>query len=345
MLLPTGSHKNYARVNIPRVYCPKCGKLRQIKLGFADEHRQYSLAFERYVRDFCELMSLSSVARLLGISWNTVKEIHKRHLGRKYGEPNLKRLTLLAIDEISIGKGHKYLTVALNLETGAVVFVGKGKGTESLQPFWKLLGRRKKKIKAVAIDMSAAFTKAVRENLPEAKLVYDHFHVVKLYNEKLSELRRELYLTTEDAEQKASLKGMRWILLKNPENLSTRKETMRLKKALSANEPLMKAYYMKEELRRMWSQGNREGAEAVMENWLRMAEESGVKMLKKFARTLQEHREGILNYHESRITTGPLEGTNTKIRALQRRAYGFRDEEYLKLSMVAPLVKTKKRRK
>jgi transposase len=281
-------------------------------------------------------MPISDVARWLDISWNTVKEIHKSHLGKKYGKPSLKGLSQLAIDEISIGKGHKYLTVVLNLETGAVVFVGEGKGTESLQPFWEKLGRRKKRIKAVTIDMSAAFTKAVRENLPKAKLVYDHFHVVKLYNEKLSELRRELFRTTEDADQKASLKGISWILLKNPENLdSTRKESRRLAEALSANEPLTKAYYMKEDLRRIWSAGSREEAEEVLENWLKMGRESGVKMLEKFAQTLEDHREGILNYHESRITTGPLEGTNNKIRVLQRRAYGYRDREYLKLRIYA----------
>ena len=249
MLLPTGRRQNYARLNIPRVYCAKCGKLRQIELGFAAEYRPYSLPFERYVCELCELMTISDVARWLDIPWNTVKEIHKRYLGKKYGTPSLKGLSQLAIDEISIGKGHKYLTVVLNLETGAVVFVGKGKGTASLEPFWKQLGKRKHRIKAVAIDMSAAFTKAVRENLPKAKLVYDHFHVVKLYNEKLSELRRELWRTTKDAEQKKNLKGSRWILLKNPENLDEeRDEAGRLEKALLSNAPLMKAYYLKPQL-------------------------------------------------------------------------------------------------
>jgi transposase len=336
MLLPTGSRKNYARLNIPRVYCPSCERLLQIKLEFAGEYRSYSLPFERYVCELCGLMPISDAARWLGISWNTVKEIHKSHLGKKYGKPSLKGISQLAIDEISIGRGHRYLTVVLNLETGAVVFVGKGKGTESLQPFWKQLGRRKKRIKAVAIDMSAAFTKAVRENLPKAKLVYDHFHVVKLYNEKLSGLRRELFQTTKDADQKASLKGVSWILLKNPENLDgTRKEGQRLAKALLVNEPLMKAYYLKEDLRRIWRAESREEGEEVLENWLRTARESGVEMLEKFAKTLEDHREGILNYHENRITTGPLEGTNNKIRVLQRRAYGYRDPEYLMLRIYA----------
>ena len=167
----------------------------------------------------------------------------------------MKHLHKIAIDEISYGKGHKYLTIVLNLENGAVVFVGEGKGAEALEPFWKRLGRRKRKIQSVAIDMSPAYTKAVSENLPKATLVYDHFHVIKLYNEKLSEFRRALYRETEDADMKALLKGTRWLLLKNRENLNEeKKEWDRLEAALSANRPLLTAYYLKEELRRIWEQ-------------------------------------------------------------------------------------------
>ena len=335
-ILPTGMHQNYVRLDIPRVYCPKCKKLRQINLGFTEEYRSCSKAFERYVQDLCKIMTISEVADHLNISWDTVKEIHKRYLGRKYGEPNLKNLKSIAIDEIYNGKKKKYLTIVLNLETGAVIYVGKGKGSEALEPFWERLGRSRKKIKSVAIDMSAAYTKAVSENLPEALLVYDHFHVIKLYNEKLSDLRRELYAKTEDADTKALLKGTRWLLLKNSENLNEEKgERERLEKVLEANRPLMIAYYLKEELHRVWEQSNRQEGEEVFEKWLLTAKESGVGMLKRFARTLSNHRTGILNYYEERITTAALEGTNAKIRVMQRKAYGFRDEKYLELKIYA----------
>ena len=181
MLLPTGCHKNYAQVDIPRVYCLKCGTLRQIHLGFVEEYRSCSKLFERYVCGLCEVMTINDVAHHLDISWSTVKDIHKHHLDKKYKNPSLKNLHKIAIDEISCGKGHRYLTIVLNLENGAVVFVGDGKGAEALEPFWERLGRRKKKIQSVAIDMSPAYTKAVRENLPNATQVYDHFHVIKLY--------------------------------------------------------------------------------------------------------------------------------------------------------------------
>jgi transposase len=281
-------------------------------------------------------MTINEVAEHLNVSWDVVKEIHKRYLAQKYGNPSLKNLGNIAIDEIYNGKKKKYLTIVLNLETVAVIFVGKGKGSEALDLFWEKLGRRKHKIKSVAIDMSGAYTKAVTENLPKAKLVYDHFHVIKLYNEKLSELRRTLYGKTEDADMKALLKGTRWLLLKNSENLNEEKgERQRLEKALQANRPLMVAYYLKEELHRIWEQTDRQKGEEVFERWLSAAEESSVEMMKKFAQTLSKYRTGILNYYEERITTAALEGTNAKIRVMQRKAYGFRDEEYLKLKIYA----------
>lgn len=267
MLLPTGQHKNYARVHIPRVYCPACNKLRQIEVGFAFEYRPYSKAFERYVRDLCNIMTLSDVARFLSIPWNTVKEIHRQYLYRKYHRPSLKNLRSLAIDEISARRGHHYLTVVLNQETGAAVFVGDGKGADALAPFWKRLGYRKRKIESVAIDMSPAYSKAVRENMPKATRVYDHFHVIKLFNEKLSNLRRELYRNAKDADTKEQLKETRWLLLKNPENLNAENgELSRLEQGLSVNRPLMMAYYLKEDLRRLWSQPNRLEAERALDN-------------------------------------------------------------------------------
>jgi len=290
MLLPTGRHKNYAQVEIPRVYCPKCNKLRQIQLGFADEYHSCSRLFERYVCDLCKVMTIHDVAQHLDISWSTVKDIHKRYLNKKYKTPSLKNIYKIAIDEIYCGKGTKYLTIVLNLENGAVVFIGEGKGAEALEPFWEKLGRRKKKIQSVAIDMSQAYTNAVRENLPKATQVYDHFHVIKLYNEKMSDFRRDLYRETEDAYMKALLKGTRWLLLKNRENLNEeKKEWNRLEAVLSANQPLLAAYYMKEELHRIWEQKDMERGAEEFDEWLKMAEVSGVRMLKKFAKTLREH--------------------------------------------------------
>ena len=168
-----------------------------------------------------------------------VKDIQKRYLSKKFSHPRLKDIRWIAVDEIAVKKGHKYLTVVLDLETGAVIFVGDGKGADALLPFWKRLKHSPAAIKAVAIDMSPAYISAVMDHLPEASIVFDHFHVIKLYNDKLSDLRRDLHREATDQLQKDVLKGTRWLLLKNPAHLDkTKGEEERLREALKLNEPL-----------------------------------------------------------------------------------------------------------
>ena len=276
------------------------------------------------------------VARHLQVGWDTIKDIQKRDLQRRYHKPRLSKLKQIAIDEIAIGHGHRYLTVVLNLETGAVVFVGEGKGADALEPFWKRLRATRAKVEAVATDMSPAYIQAVRENLGEAVHVVDHFHVVKLFNEKLSDFRRQLYHERTEKMDKEVLKGTRWLLLKNPENLDPKKkERERLEEALRLNQPLATVYYMKEDLRQIWLQPDKETARLVLEDWIRRADASCLKVLQQFAGTLAMHRTGILAYYDCRISTGPLEGTNNKIKAMQRQAYGFRDKEFFKLKIYA----------
>jgi transposase len=320
---------------IPRVECPACGVTRQVALPFADPHKHYTHAFERYALDLSEHMTIQAVARHLGVSWDTIKDIQKQDLQRHFSKPRLRQLRHIAIDEIAVGKGHRYLTVVLDLVSGAVVFVGAGKGADALEPFWKRLRASRAKIKAVATDLSAAYIRAVRDHLPRAKHVFDRFHVIKLFNDKLNALRRQLFHELTAAGQKV-LKGIRWLLLKNPENLDPeRNEWERLAAALRLNEPLATAYYLKEDLQQVWRQADKATAARVLRAWIRSAEASGIRMLRQFAKTLAQHRQGILAYYDCRISTGPLEGTNNKIKTMQRQAYGFRDQEFFKLKIYA----------
>jgi len=334
--LPIGRKPVWLELPVQRLWCASCNKTRQVKLSFADERRSYTRSLERYALDLSRHMTIQDVAQHLGVSWDVIKDIQKRYLTRRFAKPRLKHLRKIAIDEICIGRGHRYLTVVLNLESGAVVFVGDGKGADSLEPFWKRLRSSGAKIQAVATDMSPAFTLAVRDNLPKAAHVFDRFHVTKLYNEKLADLRREVQRSIEDIEQRRLLKGTLWLLLKNPENLDPKKnEQQRLDDALRINKPLATAYYMKEDLREFWAQLTEPLAARFLDDWIARAEASGIRMLQKFARTLQLHRKGLLNWYKFSISTGPLEGTNTKIRVLQRQAYGFRDHEFFKLKIHA----------
>ena len=330
--LPIGCRAVQIVLEVPRVGCADCGVVRQVPVEFADERRSYTQAFERYVLELSRHMTIRDVARHLQVGWDLVKDIQKRYLSRKFRRIKLHHLRQIAIDEIAIGRGQRYLTVVLDLHSGAVVFVGDGKGVEALEPFWKRLQRCRAQIEAVAIDMSPAYISAVQTNLPHAVLVFDHFHILQLFNEKLSDLRRQLHREATEQLHKDVLKGTRWLLLKNPENLDrTRDESKRLHEALILNQPLATAYYLREDLRRVWEQADRAAAQRVLDDWIRRAESSGISMLIQFAHTLAAHRSGILNYYLHRLSTGPLEGTNTKIRVLQRQAYGFRDPEFFKL--------------
>jgi transposase len=324
------------RAEIPRLLCHDCGKTRQAAIGFADPRRTYTKSFERYVLELSQHMTIKDVAEHLGVSWDVVKGIQKRYLRKRFAKPKLKRLRQIAIDEISTGKGHRYVTIVLDLQSGAVVHVGEGKGGEALLGFWKRLRASGARVEAVATDMSPAYIDAVTRHLPHATLVFDRFHVIKLYNDKLSELRRDLHRQLTDTMQKNALKGVRWLLLKRPEHLDeSRREPERLQEALRLNEPLALAYYLKDELNEIWEQDDQATAHALLMDWIVYAESTGIRLLKQFAKTLRFHALGILAYYDYPISTGPLEGTNNKIKTMKRQAYGFRDAEFLKLKIYA----------
>jgi transposase len=334
--LPIGSRPTVVALAVPRVECQACGLVRQVDVSFADPRRSFTKRFERYALELSRSMTIRDVARHLKVGWDLIKEMQKRDLLKRYAKPKLEHLRYIAIDEIAVRKGHRYLTVVMDLESGAVVFVGNGKGADALEPFWKRLRPSKAGVEAVAMDMSPAYWGAVRTHLPKAKIVFDHFHVIKLFNDKLSELRRALYREATDVMQKEVLKGTRWLLLKNPQNLDQEKnEKQRLEEALALNKPLATAYYMKEDLGRFWLQPGKRFATTFLDGWIRRAAATGIKVLHQMSKTLAMHRTGLLAYYEVMISSGPLEGTNNKIKTMKRQAYGFRDVEFFKLKILA----------
>jgi transposase len=307
-----------------------------MELPFTKKWASHTKAVEREVIDLSKAMTLQDVSHYLDLDWRTVKEIQKNNLLKKYKRPPLKGVRNIGIDEICIGKGHRYTTVVVDLDSGRVIFMGDGKDGACLIPFWKRLKRAKANIEAVAIDMGPAYIAAVKEHQPQATIVFDHFHVVKLLNDKISAFRRDLYNRLASEEQRAALKGSRWLLLKNSENLDDdRDESKRLIEALRINEPLSTVYYMKEELRQLWRQQNKSQAEELLISWAKRAEASGIQMLKKFGYMLLARKNGILAYYDNRLSTGPVEGFNNKIKTIQRQAYGYRDQEFFRLKVYA----------
>jgi transposase len=336
--LPVGRRPVELEVTIPRLACQDCGAVRQVELEFADPKKHYTHSLERYAAELCRVMTIQEVAKLTGLSWDTVKEIDKAWLRRQYGKIKWKQVRYLALDEVYLGKKRKFITIAMDLETGRVLHIGKGKGKDALKGLWRRLKRAKAKIQAVATDMASGYMAAVLEHLPKADLVLDHFHLVKWFNDKLTGLRRQLYQQANEM-GKEVLKGSRWLLLKAPENLKSHEDTkkderVRLQEALELNEPLARAYYMKERLRVLFDCGTMERAGAELDDWIRQARTSDIAILQQAARKLLLWKPFILNWYKHPISTGKLEVTNRKIGLLQRQACGYRDEEYLNLRIL-----------
>jgi len=278
-------------------------------------------------------MTLSDVAELTLLNWDTVKNITKSHLAKDYGKPALRDVRYLGIDEVHLGKKTRYYTIVLDLEDGRILWAKPGRGKEALRGFWRRLRVAKAKIKAVATDMSAAYWSAVLEHLPEAALVFDKFHILKLMNERLDDLRREMVREAEGP-LKLRIKGTRFLLLRNPQNLD-HEQIPKLDEALRLNEPLLLGWYMKEELRELWSQTSREQMEAFLKDWCDKASQTGIGQILKMAKTLRTHASGILAYADHPITTGKLEGVNNKIKTLTKQAYGFHDENFFILKLLS----------
>ena len=333
---PIGLRKTVVFIKAPRVQCRQCETVRIVTLPSVVPGKNHTQSFARLAVELRKMMTIQDVAEYLGVSTRMIRDIDKSYLNKRFGKPKLKNVKVIAIDEISIRKGHKYITIVMDLETGAIVFVGQGKGAGALKPFWKRLKGSKAKIAAAATDMSSAYHAAVQKNLPKAVQVFDRFHIVKLMNDKLSQLRRELQREAESGLYKHVLKGTRWLLLKAPEHLDEgRNERQRLEEALKLNESLATAYYLKEDLRQIWEQGTRQRAARFLTDWCRRARASGIKVLQTMANTLQAYRSGILNWYKYPISTGPLEGTNNKIKTMKRQAYGYRDAAYFELKLYA----------
>lgn len=336
--LPVGQRKVALAVSIPRLLCKDCGAIRQAALEFADPKKHYTRSLERFVVDLCRRMPLSDAAELTGLSWDTVKAIDKAYLKRRYQSVSLSTVRYLALDEKYLGRKRKFITIAMDLESGRVIHVGQGKGKTALKGLWKRLKRCNAKIKAVATDMASGYMAAVMEHLPQADLVLDHFHLVKWFNDKLTLLRRQLYHTA-DVMGKEILKGSRYLLLKAPQNLKPhadagKDERARLQAALELNQPLATAYYMKERLRLLFDCGDQQRAERELKAWIEEAQASTIKILVDAARKLLAWKPFVLNWYKHRISTGKLEVMNRKIGLLQRAACGYRDDDYLNLRIL-----------
>lgn len=332
--VPLGSKEILLEMKFQRIGCKSCGCIRQENVHFVTGKQRYSSKFKKLVVELSRIGTIKDVANHLHVSWDTVKEIQKNYLYRHYNNPDFSGVRYIGIDEFAVAKGHVYKTIVVDLETSRIIYIGDGKGMDALDDFWKKVQKTGIQIEAVATDLSPAFIASVMSNAPDAVLVFDHFHVVKLMNDSLDELRRSLYREEKDLNKRKVLKGTRWLLLCNGKDMNDEKCKNRLENALELNEPLMKAYYLKESLREIWMQTDKKKGEEVLDKWLEQAYQAKIPILTKFANTLKAHRWGILNWYDHHISTAKLEGINNKIKTMKRQAYGYRDQKFFELKIL-----------
>jgi transposase len=323
-----GGFKVFLRGHIRRLRCPQCRAVRTEAVPWARHDSDFTRPFEDAVALLAQKLDHTAVVELTGVAWVTVGRIAARLVHEMLHEDRFENLRRIGVDEISYRKGHKYLTVVVDHDTGRVIWAAPGKSAETLGGFFTELGpERAASIELVSIDMSAAYEKAVREALPDAQIVFDRFHVAKLANEAVTEVRRA-EMRKLAKEDKKWLKGTRWILLKRPAK-RTLKDNVHLARIQKTNAPVYRALLLKESFLDIFNRTDPDKAMRDVKAWMKWAARSRLKPFVRLGRTVRKHLGGILAFISSRLTNARLEGTNNKIRLLSHRAYGFHSAKAL----------------
>lgn len=333
--LPIGKKKTFLALTVQRYLCKDCQKVFQADIPFTHGNTSYTHRFAKYIIELLRIGgTISAIAKHLGVGWDLVKDIHKKYLKYKYARPDLSTIERIGIDEFAVRKGHVYKTIVVDLDTGRIIHVGNGRGSDSLTAFWKRVKRKGIKIKLVTSDMSAAYISSVKENAPDAVHVYDKFHVVELVNEAVDKVRRSVWNQETDMEKRKLIKGTRWMLLSKNLDKFDEEAKNRFANILQTNEPLFKAYYLKEDLCQIWMQKDKATGEEQLKYWCERAKESKLPAMMKVANSLLARRTGILAWYDCRVTNAILEGTNNKVKVIKRKGYGYRDDEYFDLLLL-----------
>jgi transposase len=275
-------------------------------------------------------MAKTPITGLLRIGWDTVGRIVQRVVADHLDERRLEGLVAIGVDEISYRRGQRYLTSVADHARGAIVWCAPGRNAQTLQAFFDLLGERRHSIRAVSIDMSGGYQKAICDSLPQAEICFDPFHVVRLAQRAVDQVRRDEWNAHERSHTTTGkwIKGTRWSLLKAPEK-QTIAQLALLHEVQQANKPLYRAFLLKEELRVLYQLDDPTLAPEHLDAWLDWASRSRLEPFVKLARTIRRHRDGILNAIRLGLNNGRLEGLNSRIRLISHRSFGFHSAEPL----------------
>jgi transposase len=324
--------RSYVEAEIRQGRCPVHGR-RLERVPWAIPGAEHTRAFDEMVANLVQVADRSAAQRMFRVTWRTVGRMVSRVVGERLPAKRLDGLAALGVDEVSYKRGHRYLTVVSCLVSHRVLWVGEGKTAETLGRFFAELGpKRRKGIAVVAMDMSGGYVKAVRHWLPGADIVFDRFHIVQLLLKGIDEVRREEVRNLDEHERK-QLKRTRFALLRNPRNRTPRDLDV-IARVRATNSRLSRAYQRRTDFEDLWECNDEDEARAFLARWIRSALLSRIEPLRRVARTIREHIDGILGFFAyGGLTNAVLEGTNNKIKLLIHRAFGFRSTQAL-MSMI-----------
>lgn len=319
-----------------RVACPDCGTRREA-VSWLNRHARLTRRLAESVSAWCVKLPVAHVAELFALHWSTVRELDKRRLGAVLAALPPAQPTRLVMDEFALYKGHRYATVVLDADTRRVLWIGEGRSRAAVRPFFEELGPAGcARIEAVAMDMNTAFDLEVRQHCPQARVIYDLFHVIAKYGREVigrvrvdaaNELRH-------DRPARRVVKQAHWLLLRNPDHLKA-EQRIRLDDVLAANQSLMTVYVMKAQLKALWMATTAWEWRRAWRQWMAHAQQSGIPALIQFARRLSGYWRGIVSRVRWPMHTGQLEGINNKIKVIKRMAFGYRDSDYFFMKIKA----------
>jgi len=334
--LSSGDARIYLDLEVRRVNCRNCGAVKREQLAFLADNPFYTKRFAFYVGRRCRQAPIKDVAHELGLDWHTVKILEMQYMRAQLAKAGTPAPKAIGIDEISIRKGHSYRIVVSDLiRHRPVWFGGEDRSQASMAEFYKWLGDNKNSgIRLAVMDMWKPFAKATREHAPQAAILFDKFHIMRHLGEALDKVRKKEYARLSGKDRRF-IKGQKYTLLSRRENLSL-DGRQALKTLLAANKRLSTAYLLKESFDQLWDYEREVWARRFFENWRASLKWQRLEPYEKFADMIDRHWDGIAAYcrPENKVSLGFVEGLNNKIRVLQRRAYGLRDEQYLRLKIL-----------
>ena len=320
--LDLGGMQLLLRYDLRRVDCPRCGVVTEA-VPWAEHRSGFTREFEQTAAYLAQRTDQTTVSTMLRIAWVTVGNIVARVVSRLGPADRLEGLTHIGIDELSYRRHHEYVTIVVDHLKGRVVWVHPGKNADTVRRFFAELGpERAAKIEAVTIDMSGAYIQAVKDGAPQARLIFDRFHVQRLAHDALDQVRREQMRELRGTDEGVAIKKTRFALQKNPWNL-TQPETERLALVQRHNRPLYRAYLLKETLADILSRRQLGVARQKLVDWIDWARRSRLAPFHRIAGTIRKHLDSVLGYVATGLSNGPVEGLNGKVRTITRRAYGF----------------------